>query len=122
VVVSRHPGDRDTASALPRAHRTTCQVTQFCDHYGADLRVDQPLGVCTACVEIGAAWVHLRQCLACGQTSCCDQSPNRHATAHYRETGHPMIRTAETDEDWQWCYPDDRLYLQGATGDEVPEA
>ena len=33
-----------------------------------------------------------------------------------------MIRTAEPDEDWRWCYLDDRLYLPGPTGDEAAEA
>jgi monovalent cation/hydrogen antiporter len=96
-------------------------VTQFCEHFEADLQLDPPLDVCSACIEIGATWVHVRQCLTCGQTSCCNQSPNRHATAHFRETGHPMIRTAEPAEDWRWCYPDDRLYLAGPTGYETAE-
>ena len=87
-------------------------MTPPCDHLEAALEVDPPLEVCSACVEIGATWAHLRQCLTCGRTSCCDQSPNRHATAHFRETGHPMIRSAEPDEDWLWCYPDDRLYVR----------
>jgi hypothetical protein len=43
-------------------------------------------------------------------------SPNRHATAHARETGHPMIRSAQPGEDWRWCYPDDRIYIAGPTG------
>lgn len=88
-------------------------MTSHCEHYQPDLRVDAPLGVCSTCVAIGAGWVHLRQCLACGRTSCCDESPNRHATAHYRETGHPMIRSAQPGEDWSWCYEDDRLYQPG---------
>jgi uncharacterized UBP type Zn finger protein len=46
-------------------------------------------------------------CLTCGKVGCCDESPNRHATAHYREVGHPLIRSAEPDEDWAWCYADE---------------
>ena len=92
-------------------------MTPFCEHYEADLRVDPPLGVCSACVEGGGTWVHLRQCLTCGRMGCCDLSPNRHATAHFRETGHPMIRSAEPDEDWRWCYLDERLYYRGRSGD-----
>ncbi len=26
------------------------------------------------------------------------------ATAHNRETAHPIIRSAEPGEDWSWCY------------------
>jgi uncharacterized UBP type Zn finger protein len=93
-------------------------VTPHCQHYEADIRVGPPRGVCSACVEAGGTWVHLRQCLTCGHTGCCDQSPNRHATAHHLETGHPMIRTAEPGESWRWCYADDRLYLPESTADE----
>jgi hypothetical protein len=97
-------------------------MTPLCDHLDTVIEVDPPRDACSACLEIGGTWVHLRQCLACGRTSCCDASPNRHATAHVRETGHPMIRSAEPGEDWWWCYPDDRLYLHGPAGDEVAQA
>ncbi|HEX7949698.1 MAG TPA: UBP-type zinc finger domain-containing protein [Candidatus Limnocylindrales bacterium] len=97
-------------------------MTRSCEHFGADLQLDPPLDVCASCVDIGATWFHLRQCLTCGRTSCCNASPNRHATAHFDETGHPMIRAVQADEDWQWCYVDDRLYLPGRTDYEIAEA
>ena len=96
-------------------------MTRFCDHLETDLQLHPPLDVCSSCTEIGATWVHLRQCLTCARTSCCDLSPNRHATSHFHETGHPMIRSAEPGEDWRWCYPDDRLYLPGPAGYETAE-
>jgi uncharacterized UBP type Zn finger protein len=96
-------------------------MTQPCDHLVADPPVDPPLEVCSTCVEIGGTWVQLRQCLSCGRTSCCDNSPNRHATAHFHETGHPMIRSAQPGDDWRWCYPDELFYLPGPTGYEVAE-
>ena len=46
-------------------------------------------------------------CLACGKVGCCDSSPNRHATAHFHETAHPLIRSAEPGEAWAWCYADE---------------
>jgi CPA1 family monovalent cation:H+ antiporter len=45
-------------------------------------------------------------CLTCGKVGCCDNSPNRHATAHFNESHHPLIRSAEPGEDWAWCYVD----------------
>jgi hypothetical protein len=45
--------------------------------------------------------------MTCGKVGCCDSSPNRHATAHNRESGHPIIRSAEPGEDWSWCYVDE---------------
>jgi len=96
-------------------------MTPPCVHFEADVQVDPPLDVCSTCIEMGATWVHLRQCLQCGRTSCCDNSPNRHATAHFHETGHPMIRSAQPEDDWRWCYRDDLLYLPGPAGYEVFE-
>jgi uncharacterized UBP type Zn finger protein len=62
---------------------------------------------CEECLKIGSTWVHLRMCMTCGKISCCDSSPNRHATAHSGESGHPIIRSAEPGEDWSWCYVDE---------------
>jgi hypothetical protein len=62
---------------------------------------------CEECVKIRAGWVHLRTCQHCGATLCCDDSPNRHATAHAHSSGHPVIASAEPGERWLYCYPDD---------------
>ncbi|BCI55251.1 hypothetical protein NIIDNTM18_45290 [Mycolicibacterium litorale] len=61
----------------------------------------------TGCAECEAAsgwWVHLRRCAACGHIGCCDDSLARHASAHWRETGHPIIRSFEPGEDWFWNF------------------
>jgi uncharacterized UBP type Zn finger protein len=62
---------------------------------------------CEECLKIGAAWVHLRLCLGCGHVGCCDSSPNRHATAHFHGTHHPVVQSFQPDEDWMYCYEDD---------------
>ena len=59
---------------------------------------------CHECLQTGDRWVHLRLCQQCGHVGCCDNSPNRHATAHFHETEHPIIRSFEPGEDWYWCY------------------
>lgn len=66
---------------------------------------------CTTCLAEGNNhnYVHLRLCLTCGNIACCDSSPRQHATAHYKETGHPVMRSAEPDETWRWCYVDEAL-------------
>ena len=66
---------------------------------------------CHECLQTGDRWVHLRLCQACGHVGCCDSSPNRHATAHHRETAHPLVRSFEPGEDWFYCYPDELLFL-----------
>jgi hypothetical protein len=62
---------------------------------------------CEECVKIGASWVHLRTCQTCGVTLCCDSSPNRHASKHAHQSGHPVIASAQAGERWLYCYPDD---------------
>ncbi len=52
-----------------------------------------PSNGCAECLAMGSRWVHLRLCLECGHVGCCDNSPNRHATAHFRTQGHPLLRT-----------------------------
>ena len=61
---------------------------------------------CEECLRTGSRWVHLRLCLSCGHVGCCDSSPNRHATAHFHETDHPIIQSFERGDDWAWCYVD----------------
>ena len=43
-------------------------------------------------------------CQERGHAGCCDNSPGRHATAHLRLAGYPVIRSYEPGEDWHWCY------------------
>jgi uncharacterized UBP type Zn finger protein len=61
---------------------------------------------CVDCLRDGTPWLHLRICLTCGHVGCCDDSPQRHATAHSTGSEHPIIRSLEPGEDWCWCYPD----------------
>ena len=62
---------------------------------------------CEECLRIGDGWVHLRICLSCGRVGCCDSSPNRHASRHAADDGHPLIRSLEPGEDWSWCFVDE---------------
>lgn len=62
--------------------------------------------VCEDCARTGDTWVHLRMCLECGHVGCCDSSKNKHATRHFHESRHPLIRSIEPGEDWVWCYAD----------------
>jgi monovalent cation/hydrogen antiporter len=70
---------------------------------------DQVAG-CEECLAQGMQWVHLRMCQSCGHIGCCDNSPGKHATAHFEETGHPIARSAEPGERWSWCYVDQEMF------------
>ena len=61
---------------------------------------------CEECLKMGSEWVHLRLCRSCGHVGCCDDSPNRHARAHYKDTGHPIIEGYDPPEGWGWCFAD----------------
>ena len=65
--------------------------------------------ICEECLKLGDSWVHLRLCLACGNVGCCDDSKNQHATKHYHATKHPVIRSIEPGESWEWCYVDEMI-------------
>ncbi len=80
-----------------------------CTHLDAIEDVTPSGSGCKECLETGSRWVHLRLCLSCGHVGCCDNSPGRHATGHYRAVHHPLIRSFEPGETWGWCYPDELL-------------
>jgi uncharacterized UBP type Zn finger protein len=61
---------------------------------------------CEECLKLGSRWVHLRECLVCGNVACCDSSIHKHATQHFHATGHPILRSVEPGETWAWCYVD----------------
>lgn len=76
-----------------------------CDHLGSMIVVEpSTTDGCEDCIRIGARWLHLRLCMTCGHVGCCDDSPNRHATAHFTATDHPVIQSFEPGERWAWCY------------------
>jgi uncharacterized UBP type Zn finger protein len=83
-----------------------------CAHV-ATLPVPDVAATTQGCAECLAqerdVWVHLRMCLTCGHVGCCDSSPYKHATEHFHETGHPVMRSFEPGETWRWCYVDKRL-------------
>ena len=66
---------------------------------------------CAECLKLGDEWVHLRMCMTCGNVGCCDSSKNKHATAHFRESGHPIVQSHQPGETWRWCYVDE-TYLE----------
>ena len=86
---------------------STRRAGDLCDDLRAYRVVKTPDDpVCQQCLDDGYQWVSLRECLECGLLACCDSSPMRHATAHFRETQHPVVQSAEPGEDWRWCYLD----------------
>ncbi len=72
---------------------------------------------CQECLKTGSSWVHLRSCVECGKVGCCDDSPNKHAHAHYREhNDHRLIRSFEPGEAWWYCLEDEFGFEIEGTG------
>jgi CPA1 family monovalent cation:H+ antiporter len=90
---------------VARGDRVGCQHLKEAP---VSVRPNTPEG-CEECLRDGTHWVHLRLCLTCGHVGCCDSSPERHATGHFHEGGHPVMRSFETGEAWRWCFVDERL-------------
>jgi uncharacterized UBP type Zn finger protein len=85
-----------------------------CSHLDSVAEVTPSDNGCHECLQTGDGWIHLRICQSCGHVGCCDDSPNQHATRHFRETDHPLIRSFEPREDWWWCYVDELFFeLEG---------
>jgi uncharacterized UBP type Zn finger protein len=82
-------------------------MPRACPHLSQVQHVKSSGRVCEDCIKTGDRWVHLRQCLVCGHVGCCDSSKNKHATRHFHETTHPIMRSAEPGETWVWCYVDE---------------
>ena len=82
-----------------------------CEHLSAAPSVQVPASPwsCPECEREGLKSVHLRLCLTCGNVGCCSSSPGNHAERHFRETGHPVMRSFEPGEAWRWCYVDELL-------------
>ena len=81
-------------------------MAEVCSHLDDFRNVEPSADGCEECLATHGRWVHLRICRVCGHVGCCDSSPRRHADAHFRDTGHPVIESAEPGEDWRWCYLD----------------
>jgi hypothetical protein len=91
-------------------------MNDVCTHLDRIRDVTPSSWGCEDCLAQGRRdWLHLRVCQECGHVGCCDNSPGRHATAHFRAAGHPVIRSYEPGEDWYWCYLDQVVFeLEGA--------
>ena len=112
-VDARHPQRRSArARAAPRRSRGVAGTIGACEHLERHPATSRRAveRECEDCVREGSppgctcasAW-------SAGTSACCDSSPRRHATAHFHETGHPVMRSAEPGEDWRWCFVDSRL-------------
>ncbi|RZK00094.1 MAG: hypothetical protein EOO76_14190 [Novosphingobium sp.] len=82
-------------------------MSRTCNHQAVIQQVVPSAKGCEECLASGDWWVHLRLCRSCGHVGCCDDSPNRHATAHHHATHHPIIEGYDPPEGWGWCYVDE---------------
>lgn len=81
-----------------------------CSHVPANrdkIPAPWPADGCAECLSAGTRnWVHLRACQICGHVGCCDSSPGKHATEHFEQSTHSVIRSHEPGETWWYCFVD----------------
>jgi CPA2 family monovalent cation:H+ antiporter-2 len=104
-------GGTGPGRALRDRFELTSQERQsrHCRHTGQAKAVAPGSQGCEECLRDGEQWVHLRICMSCGHVGCCDTSPHRHARAHWEESRHALMKSAEPGEDWAWCYIDEAV-------------
>ncbi|MFI8071493.1 MULTISPECIES: UBP-type zinc finger domain-containing protein [unclassified Streptomyces] len=83
------------------------------DIKGIDPSVPPSGDGCVECDAAGGWWFHLRRCAQCGHVGCCDSSPGQHATGHFRDSGHPLVRSFEPGEEWFWNFETNEMFEAG---------
>lgn len=103
--------DDEGAVDIDRELRTPALSAGSCKHLGHPWKDVEPSAAdsCAECVAEGMTWVHLRMCLKCGNVGCCDSSVGKHASGHFHDTRHPVMRSHEPGETWRWCFVDQQL-------------
>jgi diadenylate cyclase len=95
-------------------------MPKSCTHISQIRAVTPRTAGCEECLQTNDNWVHLRLCLTCGHVGCCDDSKNKHSTAHFHSTQHPIIESLEPGEDWRWCYVDELVFPREADVADAP--
>jgi uncharacterized UBP type Zn finger protein len=92
-------------------------MAEACTHVENLPNAEPSADGCEDCLRIGGSWVHLRMCMHCGHVGCCDNSPNRHARAHWEaQSEHTVVCSFEPQEDWWFCFTDDLFFeISGAS-------
>lgn len=82
-------------------------MAKLCEHLNGlsaqDFPAQKTAGACEECLVEGTFWVALRECRSCGHVGGCDSSTGKHATKHFQQTQHPVMR-AVPPAAWVWCY------------------
>lgn len=104
----------DTAiiqDAIRRVKAGELKRPTSCGHMDLIQDIEPNTFGCEDCLKMNASWVHLRVCLTCGYVGCCNSSKNKHASRHATETGHWVVMSMESGEEWMWCYKDEDFII-----------
>jgi monovalent cation/hydrogen antiporter len=107
-MLDRDDGDLAETDRELRTPALTARSCKHLDHTWQEVEPSSP-DTCADCIAEGLTWVHLRMCLKCGHVACCDSSVGKHATRHFHDTRHPVMRSFEPGETWRWCFVDVQL-------------
>jgi uncharacterized UBP type Zn finger protein len=94
--------------SAPNTATSTHDEPHRCRHVDAIHPVEPYSTGCQECQALGVGWLTLVLCLSCGWVACSDDSPLRHAWAHYEETDHPVAVSLQVGAARRWCYVHER--------------
>jgi uncharacterized UBP type Zn finger protein len=100
------PGQSTTPGALAVSLNGTAPR---CEHLDGLAPVSALSDECRDCGDRPDRPGDLVMCLTCGWVACPDNSPDKHAKAHYEETDHPVAAGMRPGIMWRWCYVHQRL-------------
>lgn len=104
----------DTAivqDAISRVRAGQLKRPTSCVHLDQIMDIEPRTIGCEDCLKNGDNWVHLRVCVTCSYVGCCNSSKNKHASRHANETGHCVVMSMESGEEWMWCYEDEDFII-----------
>jgi uncharacterized UBP type Zn finger protein len=97
------------STALGASAASPNGTTPRCEHFDGLAAASPRSDHCQDCQDSQDRRAGLVVCLICGWVACSDDSPNRHARAHYEETDHPVTAALAPGGAWRWCYVHQRL-------------
>jgi len=80
-------------------------MSKQCEHFSQEKKGTTPnTKSCEECEKEHLPVVAIRMCLTCGHVGCCDSSIGKHATKHFKETGHSVMKAIPGDI-WNQLHP-----------------
>ena len=85
-------------------------MSKGCSHLAGIRDVTPSALGCEECLKSGSGGCICGSAAPAAMSAAATILPNKHATAHFHATGHPVIEGYDPPEGWGWCYVDEVLF------------